>query len=127
MIGIRTPNAENDCSGTNYILEDHLIDITAPIASSHIYSSELTRDASAVCSSTIDTTEYFSVPEPLVLQSLEKISESTSTDACTVLQVYPDGGDTVATVDRGNSLKRRVSPDEDYSEDLEWETEKYFE
>lgn len=128
-LGKRTPNAENDCTGANFIVEDHIIDVTTSLVSDHIYSSDLARNDSATepgCSSSIDTTEYFSISEPFVYQSIQKITRSTQTDACTSLQLYPDGADTAVTADRGNSRKRRISLDEDYSEDLEWETEKFF-
>lgn len=126
-LGQRSPNAENDCSGANYILEDHIVDVTTSIVSGHIYASNNNQDQQPSCSSRIDTTEYYSVSEDLILQSIQKISKSTQTDACTSLQLYPDGGDVAATIDRSNLRKRRLSPDIDYSEDLEWETEFFFE
>lgn len=100
-LGKRTPNAENDCTGTRFIVEDHLPDVTRPVVSTHIYSSELQRndvELEPSCTSNRDASEYFSISEPLVIQSIEKITQSTQTDSCTLLQLYPDGGDTTTTV-----------------------------
>lgn len=111
-------------------MEDHIPDVTTPIVSGHIYSSEFIANDSAPdssCSTRIDSTEYYSVSENLVLRSIQKMSQSSQTDECTTLQLYTDGGDTAGTIDRSNAKKRRISIDKDYSEDLEWQTEKYFE
>lgn len=130
-LGQRTPNAENDCTGPKYILEKYITDVTTSIVSNHVYSSNMeimedTQEPS--CSSGIDRTEYYSVSEDLVSQSLHKETKSTQTDACTPLQLYPNGGDVAATIDRSNLRKSRISadPNVDYSEELEWTTEKYF-
>lgn len=129
-IGKATPNASNDCSGSHFILEDHILDVTTPLG--HGYSSELTMDESAPeagCSSRIAPSEYHSVTEERVSKILAEERKSNENDVCTARQLDPYGAEIVEDIERSNAKRRRISsdPDTNYEEEYEWETEKHFE
>lgn len=63
-LGKPTPNAENDCTGSNFIVEDHIIDVTSSVLRVNAPETAAEIDESAPeqsCASRFDRREYFSL------------------------------------------------------------------
>lgn len=127
-IGKPTPGLENDCSGAYFIFEDRIQQFLPNIITDvDISESHESESLDNECSSSIASANYDLVTNERIEEILTIANAESSTSQCTVQQLYPDGGNLAAEVDRGNRRKRRLSSEKDYSEKLEWETEEYFE
>lgn len=130
-IGKATPGSDNDCTGAHYILEDHILDVIPPVISRHTYPTEYEGEIidymyEPECTSSIERTEYFMAREDEILESIANATTESENSVCTPQFLYPDGANTAEIVDRANCRKRQISREVDYSEELEWQTEKYF-
>lgn len=129
-LGRPTPSSENDCSGTHFILEDYVQQILPSVISSVdiVSSDEMNterRDDS--CTTSILRADYYLTTSTSIENFIINANSVAATDTCTSQQLYPESGNLVEEVDHFNRRKRRISDKTDYSEELEWETEKYFE
>lgn len=128
-LGKPTPGTENDCSGTHFILEDRLQQVLPSFISSpeHLRNDVSNFDDSCVSTSTAMNEDLFSSHSMSIENYVVNANAEAATDTCTSLQLYPDSGNLAEELDHGNVRKRRLSNEDDYSEELEWQTEKHFE
>lgn len=131
-LGKATPAEENDCEGTRFILEDHLLEVTAAVQS-HDFSldrqeyDELLETTEAQCSSSMDSSQYLSTSVHSIQSEVISIMRDASADTCTSLDLDPEGPVVLEEVERGNARKRKISSEGiDYSTDYEWSTTKFF-
>lgn len=128
-IGRPTPGSDNDCDGAHYIVEDHILDVMPPINTHLQYPADYEQPSVSYepcCSTDIERTEYYLHSSDRVLISIQTESAAAQADTCTPHQLNPYGGDIAHQIDRANSRKRRIGATHDYSEEFEWNTEKYF-
>lgn len=129
-IGKPTPGLENDCSGAYFIFEDRIQEILPNFISSVDIDVNDEHDIDSLdntCTSSIRPAHYDLATDEQIEKVLTAANAESSTNQCTMQQLYPDGGNLAEEVDHGNRRKRRLSSEKDYSEKLEWETEDYFE
>lgn len=126
-IGTTTPGDINDCSGPHFLIEDHILDIVPPVITQE-YTSDFPVNEADVgeCSSNLEKSDYYRINSKMVDESVEREITIAHQDVCTRSLVYPEGGNTVQEIDHANNRKRRLSPDVDYSETFEWDTEVHF-
>lgn len=122
-VGNPTPNAENDCSGTHFILEEHILNITSSVLR---HENDYTRNDEAACSSSLQSNAYFSMSAEKVDEQLQRDLNISRSEECTSSWINPDEMEIQMDLDRANERKRKFDDDEDYAEDFDWETEKYF-
>lgn len=132
-IGRLTPGSENDCSGTHFILEDHISEACAvqsndfKIDPLEYVSVIMSTNATAQCTSSIPTSEYLSSSSQLIEAIVKSEVNTAAQDPCTSKSLYPDGGNVVFDLKEANSRKRRLSSqDIDYSTEYEWESDRHF-
>lgn len=129
-IGVPTPGENNDCTGSHYILEDHIPSLAPSVITHNKYPSDYNIDPDPSelpqCSSSLERSEYFLVQEEAIVVDIERENRLAEKDTCTALQLNPEGANTAQEVDQSNNRKRKIGADKDYSEELEWETEKHF-
>lgn len=122
-IGNPTPGKSNDCTGPNFLLEDFI-----PVNVLSAYVDDY--DESASCSNLPTCTPSIqpinSDENIMIEQELKEANETSTRDRCTSLMLYPDGSNTALSVEQDNSRKRNIGTEHDYSEDLEWQTTKFF-
>lgn len=131
-IGIPTPGRKNDCSGPYFIIEDNILQAVQPVPI-HSVSQDNYDDLNEVscpnepeCSSSIDQTDYRRLSSQGVKNAIHGANLTSTSSSCTSSLLYPDGGNVAEAIFRENSRKRHTSADIDYSDELEWETTKYF-
>lgn len=131
-LGSTTPGKENDCSGPHFILEDHILETISPVNERIIYEDEFDDLEGASCSnmpmctSSIDKTDYMRGTLHAIQQTIETMNVTSTSDICSPLMLNPDGGNIEMSLNQENNRKRSIGVDHDYSEDLEWESTKYF-
>lgn len=79
------------------------------------------------CTASIRNVNYDLATNDQIEEILTVANAKSSTNQCTIQQLYPDAGNLAEEVDHGNRRKRRLSSEKDYSEKYEWETEEFFE
>lgn len=121
---------ENDCSGPHFFLGDHIPDVIALVNIQAPYSDDLEVLDDAACSnkctSTIEATDSNQISIGRVQAAVSTANDTSRRDICTNLMLDPDGGNTAMMVEHENQRKRRMSPYDDYSEELEWKTTAHF-
>lgn len=132
-LGKLTPGEENDCSGTHFILEEHLVSITSPlqkesydIADTEVNEASLLDDNTAQCTSSQSTSMYMSSTIGKISDVIEKRFSEDQANECVQLDLDSDGATTINELNIDNNRKRRISDTMDYSEEFEWETTKHF-
>lgn len=131
-IGFPTPGKPNDCSGPYFILEDNILTAIQPVLTHSVCEDDYDDLNGASCSkepdctSSIDQSDYSQISIQGIEDAIHSAELDSTSNACTPLLLYPDGGNVAETIDRENTRKRHISLDADYSENLEWETTKYF-
>lgn len=53
-------------------------------------------------------------------------SKTSAADSCTNLMLHPEGSNTALILEHENSIKRHIGVENDYSDESEWETTKFF-
>lgn len=124
-LGKPTPEAE---TGPHYILEDHILNVVPPVNTHHKYPLDYDVDYTyePQCSSSIERTEYFRTHQQSIMESIKKENTTAFEDVCTPNLLNPEGANIVQEIDNTNNRNRHIGANVDYSEELEWETEKYF-
>lgn len=123
-LGKPTPNSENDCSGPNFIFEDHLTELQVNQIENigdNMYDSCASQ---AECTTSIPISAYSQISSQSVQQSLDTLNVSSTSNMCTNLMLAPDSSS--FAIEHENKRKRSIGGDIDYSDNLEWTTTKYF-
>lgn len=129
-LGNPTPGSDNDCSGSHFIFEDRIQEIlpsvitSVDIENSDAHNVEIMDDS---CTTSIRHADYYLATQQSIENYITNANIETERDGCTLQQLYPDSGNLAEEVDNANRRKRHLSIETDYSEELEWETQKYFE
>lgn len=140
-LGDPTPGQDNDCAGPRFILENLILSAIPPVISnmyeddyddmngacSSSQSCQNYIDAvSQSCTSSINPINYFQTTSQGIEQAVQAANESSSRDACAPLNLCPGGGNLVQSLVQENNRKRVMGIETDYSEELEWESTKFF-
>lgn len=132
-LGNPTPGGENDCSGTHFILEEHLISITPGLQDksfnledTEMNEASLFNEDTAQCTSSQTTSQYLSSRIGTIEDVVEERINADRDNECTSLDLDSDGASTTNELNIENRRKRKISDSFDYSEEFEWETTKYF-
>lgn len=124
-LGILTPGKSNDCTGPHFMLADFI-----PMNVNSVYADDFDDSESASCSNqltcTASTQSVNFDDNDMVEEAIRVANESSTRDVCTSLMLYPDGPNTALNVEQENTRKRHISVGNDYSEELEWHTTKFF-
>lgn len=141
-IGERTPGAENDCNGASayftYQSEASGSGLTlthnvrtAPIRKSESEDDEdddvvmIDGDTDASqCTSALSKSYYINIDKSKVSKRISDIRETAKHDKCSDSLSSPHAGNELYEVGRLNKRKRLEDPEN--TEELEWETKKYF-
>lgn len=125
-LGNPSPGSPNDCSGPNFILEDHIAEFQVNqlenIEDEYVYDDSCASQPE--CTSSIPKSAYSEALSQSVLRSLDILNVSSTSNMCTNLMLSPETSSSV--IDQENRRKRSIGGDKDYSEEHEWKTEKYF-
>lgn len=132
-LGSPTPGADNDCSGVNFFLENHLSQLTNTLKNKvfddenieHINEIAEKNDGSQ-CFASVDASAYEQVPDDAIENEIVKEIESANANTCSALNLGPNDGNIADQLDRSNRRKRRLSETVNYEEENEWETMSYF-
>lgn len=129
-IGTITPGSENDCNGLHFILEENIEKVISPVKMHADYQDDYDNTegahCSSMCTSSIEQSEYSQVSRLAIDNAMYLANEEIASNTCPNSMLDPKGPSTALEVTHENNRKRRIGETTDYSEDLEWETEKYF-
>lgn len=133
-LGSPTPGAANDCTGSHFLIEPHLPELSDPLQQrpfdldnlDYNYDS-LMQDDSAQCTSSVDQSSYASMSDASINTEINEERTLAQSDSCSSLNLGADDGNIAEELDTSNSRKRRLSDTHDYSMELEWETTRKFE
>lgn len=130
--GQPSPGKPNYCSGTNFILEDNILQAIPSVISSGMYSDDYD-DLNGACSSSvqnctssIDVVEYSQVTTQQLENAVEKAQQKSRDNICNSLNLNPNSGNLMEEIERENNRKRVMGVETDYSNELEWKSTKYF-
>lgn len=133
-LGKPTPGEQNDCTGTHFILEDHLLNVTDTLQNTGYDMDDADLNEimefeveTAHCSSTQTTSQYLSFQIQNINKEISRKMVGAVSDECTSLDLNPDSAKITNELNIENERKRHISDTTDYSVDFEWETTKYFE
>lgn len=135
-LGLPTPGAANDCTGTNFMLESHLTNISDPLQQYPFDSDDvesnlnsLMSDESSQCTTSFDSSTYAeaSTSAASIETAIDEENSLAQSDSCSSIHLGANDGNIAEELDISNSRKRRLSDTFDYAMELEWETTKYFE
>lgn len=130
-VGKRTPGAENDCTGAFFTLTSDISEVREIFNDARHEETEsedvVMIDANSTqCSSSLDAEFYNNLKDRTVCEAVNSAIEVSRADECTESLSSPLGGNIRHEIDRANKRKRYMDEDKDFSEELEWETTKYF-
>lgn len=128
-LGIASPGAENDCSGSAFFLESYLARLSdplrgEPVDSNNEYSTAEMCDTQ--CSSADSVSTYQTVSESLVNDIIDNDRAVAGNNQCSASNLAATEGNIADEIDRTNRRKRRLSETEDDAVENEWETLKLF-
>lgn len=120
-LGNPTPGKENDCTGPHFLTEDYI-----PVNVIPAYVDDYDDSEGASCSNQPTCTAPIQPIDDDMIEEAVCVANATSTrDICTSLMLNPDGSNTAITMEQENSRKRHIGS-HDHSEELEWQTTKFF-
>lgn len=129
-LGTPSPRAENDCSGAFFTFTSEASELIEPVLSVPLPENEIFEiEEHGQCSTSMGGSFYKNLKEHTVSRVIDDVIETArkEADSCTASSSNPYGGNIRDEVSRANKRKRSMSEEEDFSEELEWETTKYFE
>lgn len=123
--GNPSPGNINDCSGPHFLLDDFIpVDVTSISTDDYDDSEGASCSNQRTCETSIHS--FISEDNSLIEQAIHEANKTSTTDICTRLMLYPDGSNTALTLEQENNRKRHISDENDHSEELEWQTTKFF-
>lgn len=132
-LGDSTPGRENDCTGTHFLLEEHLTSITPGLQDktynledTEMNEASLFNEDTAQCTSSQITSQYLSSTISAIENVIEERIDADRANVCTLMDLDSDAVSTTSELNLENRRKRKISDSYDYSEEFEWETTKYF-
>lgn len=133
-LGKPTSGDENDCSGPNFLLEQHLSNLTNSLQNKAFDSDNieninytLEQNGTSQCTASADRSTYGSIIVDRIEEAIQQETAMASTSSCSAFNLDRDDGNIADKLDRIQRRKRRLSDTVDYEEEYEWETTKYFE
>lgn len=128
-----TPGAENDCSGPNFFLEEHLSVLADPYQNKAFDEENIEdinalaeKDDLAQCTASSDVSSYSTIHVAAIEKVVLQESEIAEKGGCSALNLGSDDGNIADSLDRTNRRKRRLSDSAHYEEVFEWETTSNF-
>lgn len=124
-LGKPTPGEMNDCTGPRFILEDQIV-----VSATSCYVDDYDNLDCASCSNQNECTasiRQINMDDTSTIeQAIDAANRTSNDDICTPLMMHPDGSNTALTVVQENSRKRHIGLEEDYSQEQDWQTVKFF-
>lgn len=124
-----TPGRENDCTGPHFLLEEHIFNMLPPVNAHSSSENDLPDESCAIvpdCTSSIEQLDYSQISSQRIQESIQEANTASTSNICTSLMLDPESGNNAIILDQMNSRKRHMGVENDYSEDMEWKTTKYF-
>lgn len=112
-LGSPSPGKENDCSGVNFLIENHFPEL----------ASDAGEDNTDSC---INVDAFANVSDESIEMQIQKELNAANTNQCSSLLLDPEYGNIANEIDRSNSRKRRLSQSTNYEEINEWESTREF-
>lgn len=109
-----SPGKENDCSGSNFLIELHFPEL--PIA-------DHGEDDTDSC---INVAAFENVPDESIEMEIQREFNAANINQCSFLLLGPDDGNIANEIDRSNTRKRRLSQSTSFEEVNEWESTNEF-
>lgn len=131
-LGKVSPGQDNDCTRAHFVLEDHVDTCTKRLQQTE-YVMDIDEspadddDDMNFCSTAMGENLYQRVDENLIHKTIDSVMQESSTNVCSSASINPEAENLSDELSRANKRKRHADDVVDYSEELEWETEKYFE
>lgn len=132
-LGLPTPGSTNDCTGTHFILEPHLSDLSDPLQQRPFDSDNqdaidqsLMEVDNAQCTSSTDLSAYASTSVGAIEMEIQSENILAQDDSCSSLQLGANDGNLAEALDISNNRKRSLSDTTDYETELEWEFRSMF-
>lgn len=123
-LGDPSPGKPNDCTGPHFLLEEYIpVNVMSAYVDDNDDFESTTCLNQPTCTTTISTIDS---DNDMIEQEISAANETSTMDICTSLLLYPDGSNIALTVEQENSRKRHFGTTHDYSEELEWQTTKFF-
>lgn len=112
-LGSPSPGKENDCSGANFLIEQH-------------FPESQNTDAGEDTDSCINNAAFDHVSDELIEMAIQKEFKAANINQCSSLLLGPEDGNIADEIDRSNGRKRRLSQLTNYEEVNEWESSNEF-
>lgn len=127
-LGTASPGMENDCSGTHFVLGNHLLELTDALSNEPFEMNVANFDEAdnPQCSASHDASTYEHLSDDLIEKQIREETQAAKENECTLLDLGSDVGDVADELDRVNRMKRKLSESENYEEKFEWETTDHF-
>lgn len=129
-LGKPTPGKMNDCTGPHFMLEDYVLSVMPPVLS--VISNDDFDDLNgASCSkepgctsSSIQQTDFDQITTQRIEQVMSEANASSSSNACTPMNLFPEGGNTEQMIIQAYARKRQITNADD--DECEWESAVQF-
>lgn len=132
-LGKATPGIENDCSGPNFMLQNHLSQLTDNLSNKPFDDDNIEENIaiseqidSPQCSGSFDASTYEQLSDDLIEERIRKETQAAQENECSSLDLASGVGNVADELDRTNLRKRGLSETVDYSEKFDWDSEEHF-
>lgn len=99
-LGKASPGLENDCLGPNFILQNHISHLTDPLLDKPFDNENFEKNLAiseqtdnAQCTSSVDSSLYENLSDELIENQVQKETQASQENACSVLDLGSDLGD----------------------------------